>query len=46
MFYVIYYILLAGYFAAMMFIFYQTLDDDKPKWMGKERGIIGENPGM
>lgn len=45
-FYVIYYAFLSAYFVAMMLIFYQTLDDNEPKWKGPERGIIGENPGL
>ena len=45
-FYVIYYAFLSAYFTAMMYIFYQTLDDNEPKWKGPERGIIGENPGL
>jgi sodium/potassium-transporting ATPase subunit beta len=46
LFYLVYYTFLTGYFVAMMLIFYQTLDDHHPKWMGKHGGIIGENPGM
>jgi sodium/potassium-transporting ATPase subunit beta len=45
-FYTIYYILLAGYFAAMMWVFYQTLNDHSPIWLGKDNGIIGKNPGL
>ena len=44
MFYLIYYTCLTGYFLAMLFIFYQTLDDNEPKWLQKD-GIIGDNPG-
>ena len=44
-FYVIYYAFLSAYFVAMMLIFYQTLDDNEPKWKGPEKGIIGMNPG-
>ncbi len=43
-FYVIYYTLLTLYFLAMLWIFYQTLDDKKPKWENAN-GIIGTNPG-
>jgi len=45
-FYVIYYAFLSAYFVAMMLIFYQTLDDNEPKWKGPEKGIIGMNPGL
>ena len=44
-FYVVYYAFLSAYFVAMMLIFYQTLDDNEPKWKGPEKGIIGMNPG-
>ena len=43
-FYVIYYTLLTLYFLAMLWIFYQTLDDKKPRWQNSN-GIIGTNPG-
>ena len=46
LFYLVYYAFLSAYFVAMMFIFYQTLDDHEPTWKGPERGIIGENPGL
>lgn len=44
-FYTIYYIFLAGYFALMMFIFYQTLPNNEPRWKA-ESSVIGTNPGM
>ena len=44
LFYVIYYAFLAGFFVAMLIIFYQTLDDKMPKWQNSN-GIIGTNPG-
>ena len=44
LFYIVYYLFLTGYFIAMLFIFYQTLDDHQPKWQGAN-GIIGDNPG-
>ena len=44
MFYVIYYACLAGFFMAMLVVFYQTLDDEVPKWLNSN-GIIGDNPG-
>lgn len=43
-YYLIYYTCLTGYFIAMLLIFYQTLDDNEPKWKGTN-GIIGGNPG-
>lgn len=44
-FYVLYYAFLAGYFIAMLVIFYQTLDHKKPRWQNSN-GIIGDNPGL
>jgi hypothetical protein len=44
LFYVIYYACLAGFFMAMLVVFYQTLDDEVPKWLNSN-GIIGDNPG-
>jgi sodium/potassium-transporting ATPase subunit beta len=44
-FYVIYYAFLTGFFAAMLVIFYQTLDEKVPKWQNSN-GIIGTNPGV
>lgn len=43
-FYIIYYALLTGFFMAMLVVFYQTLDDEVPKWTNVD-GIIGDNPG-
>jgi len=45
LFYVIYYAFLAGFFVAMLLVFYQTLDDTIPKWQNSN-GIIGTNPGV
>jgi sodium/potassium-transporting ATPase subunit beta len=45
LFYVIFYAALAGFFAIMLLVFYQTLDDNKPKWQ-QDDGLIGSNPGM
>jgi sodium/potassium-transporting ATPase subunit beta len=42
---VIFYAALAGFFAAMLAVFYQTLDENKPKWM-LDDGLIGSNPGL
>jgi len=46
-FYVIYYTLLTLYFLAMLWIFFQTLPEDKqgPKYK-MDSSIIGTNPGM
>lgn len=43
-FYVIFYAALTGFFAAMLAVFYQTLEVNKPKWT-LENGLIGTNPG-
>lgn len=45
LFYVIFYAVLAGFFAAMLAVFYQTLDENKPKWQ-LDNGLIGSNPGL
>jgi len=45
LFYVIFYIGLAGFFAGLLAVFYQTLDLERPKWMLAE-SIIGTNPGL
>jgi len=42
-FYIIYYTCLAAFWAAMLFIFFQTLEEGKPKW---QSGIIGRSPGL
>lgn len=44
-FYVIYYSLLAGFWAAMLTVFFQTLEDGRPKWIAAE-SIIGTSPGL
>lgn len=44
-FYVVLYAFLAGFFALMMFVFMQTLENDRPKWT-TEKSLIGNNPGM
>lgn len=41
----IFYAVLAGFFAAMLAVFYTTLDNSKPKWMLTD-GLIGANPGL
>lgn len=45
LFYVIFYAVLAGFFGAMLTVFYQTLDPNKPKWQLDE-SLIGSNPGL
>ncbi|XP_015911861.1 sodium/potassium-transporting ATPase subunit beta [Parasteatoda tepidariorum] len=44
-FYVIFYLLLAGFWTVMLLVFYQTLDYYTPRWqLGDSR--IGTNPGL
>lgn len=45
LFYLIFYAVLVGFFAAMLTVFYQTLDAKKPKWQ-LESSLIGSNPGL
>ncbi|KAK6622680.1 Sodium/potassium-transporting ATPase subunit beta-2 [Polyplax serrata] len=45
LFYVVFYAGLAGFFSAMMVVFFQTLDSKIPKWQGDE-SLIGSNPGL
>ncbi|GFS55472.1 hypothetical protein NPIL_559702 [Nephila pilipes] len=44
-FYIIFYLLLAGFWSVMLLIFYQTLDYYKPKWQ-LDSSRIGSNPGL
>ncbi|XP_063244574.1 sodium/potassium-transporting ATPase subunit beta-2-like isoform X1 [Bacillus rossius redtenbacheri] len=44
-FYVLFYAGLSGYFAAMLAVFYQTLDMSSPKWQ-LDSSLIGSNPGL
>lgn len=44
-FYIIYYSCLAAFWAAMLMIFFTTLHDDRPKWIGAE-SLIGTSPGV
>ncbi|XP_055343783.1 sodium/potassium-transporting ATPase subunit beta-2-like [Paramacrobiotus metropolitanus] len=44
-FYLIFYGVLAAFFAVLLVLFLQTLDTTQPKWV-KEQGIIGNKPGM
>lgn len=45
LFYVIFYAVLAGFFGAMLTVFYQTLDPNQPKWQ-LDASLIGSNPGL
>ena len=45
LFYIIYYTLLAAFWALMLFIFLQTIESDRPKWQGDE-SLIGSSPGV
>jgi len=44
-FYIIYYSCLAAFWAAMLMIFFTTLKDGEPKWIGAE-SLIGVSPGV
>jgi len=44
-FYIVYYSCLAGFWAAMLAVFWTTLDMDRPKWVAGN-GLIGERPGI
>lgn len=44
-FYIIYYCFLAGFWALMFIIFWQTVDETRPKWVTDE-SIIGTSPGL
>lgn len=45
LFYLIFYAALAAFFAVMLVIFYQTLDNFEPKWK-LDSSLIGDNPGL
>ncbi|KAG5880190.1 hypothetical protein JTB14_036283 [Gonioctena quinquepunctata] len=45
LFYLIFYAVLIGLFSALLAVFYQTLDMQKPKWE-LESSLIGNNPGL
>lgn len=45
LFYVVYYSLLAAFWAGMLMLFLSTLTDQKPKWIGAE-SLIGISPGL
>lgn len=44
-FYIIYYSCLAAFWAAMLMIFFTTLNDQSPRWIGAE-SLIGTSPGL
>ncbi|GBN41707.1 Sodium/potassium-transporting ATPase subunit beta [Araneus ventricosus] len=44
-FYIIFYLLLAGFWSVMLLVFYQTLDYYTPKWQ-LDSSRIGSNPGL
>jgi len=44
-FYILFFAGLAAFFGLMLWIFYQTLDPMKPKWI-LDQGLIGTNPGV
>lgn len=45
LFYIVFYTVLSGFFAALLVVFFQTLNDDMPKWQLND-GLIGSNPGL
>lgn len=45
LFYLIYYAFLACFWGLMLFVFFQTLDMNTPKWVAHE-SIIGTSPGL
>jgi len=44
-FYIIYYAFLVGFWALMLFVFFQTIDDKSPKWQITD-GLIGKSPAL
>jgi len=44
-FYLVFYAALAAFFAVLLVIFYQTLDNFEPKWQ-LDSSLIGDNPGL
>jgi len=44
-FYIIFYLCLAVFWAVMLWVFYQTIDQRYPKWQG-DSSRIGSNPGL
>lgn len=45
LFYMCYYFILASFWSLMMYIFFTTIVDDRPKWAGEE-SLIGTSPGL
>jgi len=45
-FYIIYYSCLAGFWALMLFIFFQTIDNEVPKWTHDSGSLIGRSPAL
>lgn len=45
LFYLLFYAALAGFFAGLLTIFWQTLEEDRPKYQ-LDKGLIGSNPGL
>lgn len=45
LFYIIYYACLAAFWGVLLLIFFQTLDEAKPRWE-TDSSIIGTNPGL
>lgn len=45
MFYIVLYAFLAGFFAALLTVFFQTLDEHTPTWT-MQSSLLGANPGM
>jgi len=45
LFYLVYYTFLALFWALMLFVFFQTINYDTPKWIAEE-SIIGTSPGL
>ncbi len=45
LFYIIYYSCLAAFWALMLFIFFCTINDESPKYIGEE-SLIGTSPGV
>merc|ERR1711910_282785 len=44
-FYIIYYSCLAGFWALCMFIFYQFIEEQQPRWQ-QDEGLIGRSPAL
>lgn len=45
LFYIVYYIILAAFWALMIFVFFQTIDDKVPRWI-TDGSIIGSSPAL